>query len=129
MRRCKNCKSEIFKKNNVFCNNFCQNDYQYKKYICKWLGGEVNGIRGKFYLSKHIRKYLIYICEGKCQKCGWNKINPITSQSPLEIHHKNGDSLDNSFENLEVLCPNCHSLTNNYKSLNSKSQRIRKLFK
>ena len=28
-------------------------------------------------------------------------------------------------ENLQVLCPNCHSLTDTYKSLNRDSQRIR----
>ena len=29
---------------------------------------------------------------------------------PLELHHKNGDHYDNSLDNLEILCPNCHSI-------------------
>ena len=29
---------------------------------------------------------------------------------PLELHHKNGNRYDNSLENLQILCPNCHSL-------------------
>jgi len=33
----------------------------------------------------------------------------------LELHHKNGNRYDNSFENLQVLCPNCHSQIPNHK--------------
>ena len=34
---------------------------------------------------------------------------------PLEIHHINGINTDNRIENLILLCPNCHALTNNYR--------------
>ena len=34
-------------------------------------------------------------------------------------------TLNNSNENLQVLCPNCHSLTENYKALNKNSDRER----
>jgi DNA-binding CsgD family transcriptional regulator len=32
----------------------------------------------------------------------------------LALHHINGDRLDNRLENLELLCPNCHSQTENF---------------
>jgi DNA-binding CsgD family transcriptional regulator len=32
----------------------------------------------------------------------------------LALHHINGDRLDNRVENLELLCPNCHSQTENF---------------
>ena len=46
--------------------------------------------------------------ERKCEKCGvstWFNI-----ELPLELHHKNNNHLDNSLDNLEILCPNCHSI-------------------
>ena len=36
-------------------------------------------------------------------------------QIPLEIHHINGINTDNRLENLQLLCPNCHALTDNYR--------------
>lgn len=32
----------------------------------------------------------------------------------LHLHHRNGNNLDNRLENLQILCPNCHSQTDNY---------------
>jgi Zn finger protein HypA/HybF involved in hydrogenase expression len=44
-----------------------------------------------------------------CEQCGisnWNNM-PIT----LELDHINGNNSDHRFENLRILCPNCHSQT------------------
>ena len=32
----------------------------------------------------------------------------------MNLHHVNGDVLDNRFENLQLLCANCHSQTTNF---------------
>ena len=48
-----------------------------------------------------------------CEDCGLStwKNQPI----PLEIHHVNGNNTDNRLDNLRLLCPNCHALTNYYR--------------
>ena len=51
-------------------------------------------------------------CEN-CKSTLWLG-NPI----PLELHHINGVSSDNRIENLQLLCPNCHALTDNYRGKN-----------
>lgn len=33
---------------------------------------------------------------------------------PLEVHHVDGDRLNNELSNLQLLCPNCHAQTDNY---------------
>lgn len=53
-----------------------------------------------------------YRCE-KCGRTGWEG-HPI----PLELHHINGIKNDLRLENLQMLCPNCHSLTDNYRGKN-----------
>lgn len=51
------------------------------------------------------RSYCCYIC----------KISEWQGKSiVLEIEHKNGNPLDDRQENIEFICPNCHSQTNTY---------------
>ena len=48
-----------------------------------------------------------------CENCGLSSWQG--ERIPLEIHHINGINTDNRLDNLKLLCPNCHSLTNNYR--------------
>lgn len=60
------------------------------------------------------RKFMIRKHGHQCQDCQntrW-KDQPI----PLELHHINGNHSDNREENLRLLCPNCHSLTPNFRN-------------
>ena len=59
----------------------------------------------------------------KCEKCGWGKLHPVTHKSPLEIHHIDGDCFNNTKENLQLLCPNCHSLTENFGARNKNCKK------
>lgn len=126
MKVCLNCGKELIgnKKNNKYCCQQCQLDYQYKQYIERWKNGQESGLKGKYEVSNHIRKYLFEKNNNSCQKCGWSGVNPITGNVPLQIHHIDGDCLNNSENNLELLCPNCHSLTETFGTLNKISSRV-----
>jgi hypothetical protein len=39
---------------------------------------------------------------------------------PLELHHIDGNRYNNALDNLKILCPNCHALTDNYRAKNIK---------
>jgi 5-methylcytosine-specific restriction endonuclease McrA len=56
----------------------------------------------------------------RCERCGlvdWCG-NPLT----LALHHINGKRNDNRLQNLELLCSNCHSQTNNFAGRNGRGR-------
>ena len=115
---CLFCDKPLKSSRNKYCNNICQKDHEYKEYINAWKDGKVNGMRGKFQVSNHIKKYLFEKYDNKCSKCGWGERNKFTNVIPLEIEHIDGNYLNNIESNLLLLCPNCHSLTSTYKGAN-----------
>ena len=59
----------------------------------------------------HLKARLIKagLKENRCERCGiaeWHG-RPLE----MQLHHVNGDGLDNRLENLELICANCHSQT------------------
>jgi bacterioferritin-associated ferredoxin len=59
---------------------------------------------------------LIFIRGHCCERCGESQW--LGQPIPLEVHHEDGDSLNNEMDNLKLLCPNCHALTDNYRGRN-----------
>ena len=51
-----------------------------------------------------------------CEMCGNNEW--MGEDIPLELHHINGNKFDNRIENIQILCPNCHTFTDNYRGKN-----------
>ena len=120
MKTCLRCGKPLTaeQRHNKYCSHECSIKYQQEKKINAWLNGEFNGTIANGTLSETIRQYLIERANTSCELCGWNKKNPITNTVPLEIHHIDGNYLNNNINNLQVLCPNCHALTPNYRNLN-----------
>lgn len=119
IKRCRHCGSEI-PKNNQFCSLNCFHEYQHSQYIMAWKNGDKSGATGKNWIdvSVHIRRYIFEKYDNKCSRCGWGEVNPYTLTIPLEIEHIDGDATNNTEDNLTLLCPNCHSLTETYRGAN-----------
>lgn len=127
---CLNCGEEYHRTPNSsgkFCSVKCAAEYRYKQNIRAWKAGEINGTTC-YNCSKFVRKYLFDKHHGKCQICGWGEINPFTGKAPLQVHHIDGDSCNNKEENLQLLCPNCHSLTENFGSRNGNASSGRSIY-
>jgi len=89
-------------------------------------------VRGSTYQSSKLKLRLLKegillpVCSG-CSKTMWRSRFSANHwvRIPLELEHKNGDHTDNRLENLELLCPNCHTFTQYYKGRNiGYAQRI-----
>jgi NAD-dependent SIR2 family protein deacetylase len=118
-RYCKQCGKELIRHDVIFCGLECHSRFQYEQYIEKWKRHEVSGIRGKNgQLSNYVRRYVFEKFHSKCSKCGWGEINPYTNTIPLEVEHIDGNWENSYEENLNLLCPNCHSLTSTYRGAN-----------
>jgi hypothetical protein len=79
--------------------------------------------KGSYYQSYKLKRRLLKenLKEKCCECCGlfqWQG-----KEIPLELHHVNGDNRDNRIENLQLLCPNCHALTDNYRGLNKSAHQ------
>lgn len=124
-RKCPICGKEITQYRNIYCSKKCSMRSRYLDYISKWKQGLVDGGQGNWgEVSGYIRRYLFELNDGKCSICGWGEVNPYTGNVPLEIDHIDGNPLNHSESNLRLICPNCHSLTENYRGRNVKSGKI-----
>lgn len=141
-KRCKNCGKLLNydKRYNKFCNHNCAAEFNNKTRIRKnvkpkikqytledkindWKNGK-NFITGVANVPIFIKRYMFNKFNNRCQICGWSKTNQFNGKVPLQIHHIDGNCTNNLENNLQLLCPNCHSLTDTFGSLNKNSKRF-----
>lgn len=79
----------------------------------KWNNNELLNI-SRATLRKWIWKLKLipFICN-KCKSEKW-----LGEPIPLEINHIDGNNSNHRKNNIELLCPNCHTLTDNYRGRN-----------
>lgn len=91
--------------------------FRRNKKIALWLAGEWDGAKASGDLSVVVRSYLLDQASHSCTECGFNTPHPDGS-SILQVDHIDGNGSNHSPDNLRVLCPNCHALTDTYGARN-----------
>lgn len=132
---CKICKTAIYRRpcelersrGSVYCNSACYGKASRKetpcivcqqpilasknKKTCSRACANVNrtgiiyrtGARKDKVKTQRALKMRLLEARGKtCERCGYTKVEI------LHVHHKNRNHNDNSLQNLELICPNCH---------------------
>ena len=149
---CLNCSNKLENSENIFCNHSCAATYNNKnrgvERECLQCGKVTKNYKfcskicsTEFLKSESFRKieegdvtlgvqrykeYLILKYGEKCMECGWCEVNPYSEKIPIQLEHMDGNSDNNSLNNLKLLCPNCHSLTSTYGALNKGNGRTRR---
>ncbi|HEX6584634.1 MAG TPA: helix-turn-helix domain-containing protein [Thermoleophilaceae bacterium] len=75
---------------------------------------EIYLVEGRHTNRTHLKRRLLAagIKENRCERCGITEW--LGNRLSMALHHVNGDGRDNRLGNLELLCPNCHSQTENF---------------
>ena len=73
--------------------------------------------KGTAIKSANMLDAIINLKGHKCECCGNTEWRG--QLIPLEVHHLDGDNLNNVLDNLQLLCPNCHAQTDNYRNKNT----------
>jgi hypothetical protein len=125
---CKLCGKEFTPYNNKhsFCSMVCDNEYKvlkkYEDYICN---------QEKYCYArdmKFVKKHILIEQNNSCDICGiknlWNEKELV-----FVLDHVDGDASNNMRNNLRLVCHNCDSQLDTYKSKNKNSARKNRYIK
>lgn len=121
---CVNCGKQFYPTYNMsgkYCSNKCQMEYQSKLKYQEYLQ-HPKKYEGQSNMS-WVKKYILQEQNNKCSICGcentWNN-KPLV----FILDHIDGHANNNNRDNLRLVCPNCDSQLETYKSKNKNSDRI-----
>jgi hypothetical protein len=83
--------------NKITCSRECANINR------KNIRYKIGRPRDKVNNYKILKNRLVVLRGDTCEKCGYNKTEI------LQVHHKDKNRNNNDLNNLELICPNCHS--------------------
>lgn len=126
-KQCPGCLSTFKTKLNgqKYCSKQCPAKHKNRIKLENWLNGDWDSaqcVDGS--ILGWARAFLLQQNQYRCSKCCWSEIGP-NGNIPLEIDHIDGNWKNSHPDNLRVLCPNCHALTDNWKVYNKGNEQSR----
>lgn len=121
-KNCKNCGRNISSQNKSGLCSKCLKEQIDQQKLKKWLDNGDTGTIIASAIPLCIRRYIFDEQSGKCAICGqgdiWNK-----KDLHFVLDHIDGDASNSCRENLRLICPNCDSQLDTFKSKNRNSAR------
>lgn len=104
IRTCQWCNKEFvhdtYNSQGLYCSIQCSGKGSDLKRKANW----EKTINERSLMKQNAKKILLAGATG-CARCGWNDYLQV-----LEVHHKDRNHKNNFLSNLELICPNCHSV-------------------
>jgi hypothetical protein len=101
-----------------------EGEYKTKKSYEYYLNNQEEFCRSN-YIPVKFKKFFLIDQDNKCSICtrenSWNN-KPLV----FVMDHKDGDASNNRRENLRLVCPNCDSQLDTFKSKNKHSARVKR---
>lgn len=123
-KKCECCGKEFRTKNLMakFCSNECSTLAAKEKKYKDFIENNDKYCRGNYTPKRFLREVFLTEQNGVCAIC---KCKPEHNGKPLVfvLDHIDGDASNNRRENLRMICPNCDSQLDTFKSKNKNSTR------
>lgn len=106
---CKTCNKEVIaspcrrKERKKFCSLLCRENNSANEKERRKKTKAYNLLKRGYNSSRQLRKYISQFKQMKCEICGYFEYDFC-----LDMHHKDHDPLNNSIENIGILCVMCH---------------------
>lgn len=114
---CLYCKKPVKRKESIYCSQRCQHDKQDIDRYIKWINQNII----PSHRSSTLKRLIIKFNGNKCSECeieDWNG-KPLI----MELDHIDGNSENDQYVNLRLLCSNCHAQTDTYGNKNKGNGR------
>jgi len=113
--KCLVCQKKLLSNQSMHCSNKC---FQIRMWNKRKKAIKENPNKFK---SRIIKKLILEERGNECEVCNWKEW--MGQKIPIELDHIDGNHKNQNFDNVRLICPNCHAQTSTYKNKNKGNGR------